>query len=242
MSITRSAPVEARAAVQSAYRTRLAVVATLIAATAVFQVIGCLLWTAPAGDWYGYTDIAPVRDSFFLDVTLLAATAALGVSLQAVAVMSLVRHRGALWVTVGAFLAWTGSSFLAATLGGWAMTYYVATDPGLDRGAATALLDRLASDGHLFAFGQPGSLMVTIGGILAAVGLIRSRAVPLWLPIVWLLTAPGTFLPSWGPLSLIAGVPSAIVGIAIGWYAYRRAASPTVTGAQPDAVGQPTPA
>jgi hypothetical protein len=103
------------------------------------------------------------------------------------------------------------------------MTYYVATDPGLDRGAATALLDRFASGGHVFAFGQPASLMVTIGGIVAAIGLIRSRAVPLWIPIVWLLTAPGTFLPSWGPFSLIAGVPSAIVGIAIGWYAYRAA-------------------
>ena len=226
MSITRSAPVSApAAAVEPAHRIRLAIVAALIAVSAVVQVIGGLLWTVPTGDWYSYADIAPVRGTFFLDVTLLAATIALAVPLQAVAAMSLVRLRGAVWVTVGAFLAWIGSALLAATLGGWAMTYYLATDPGLDRNAATALLDRFAHDGHLFAFGEPGSVMVTIGGIVAAVGLIRSRAVPLWIPVVWLVTAAGTFLPSWGPVSLIAGIPSAIVGIAIGWYAYRRAAS-----------------
>jgi hypothetical protein len=225
MSITRSAPVPApAAAVEPAHRTRLAIVAVLLAVTAAFQVIGCLLWTVPSGEWYDYADIAPVRASFFLDVTLIAATIALAIPLQAVAAMSLVRRRGAVWVTVGGFLAWIGSTLVAASLGGWAMTYYVTTDPGLDRGAATALLDRFAHDGHLFAFGQPGSLMITIGGIVAAVGLIRGRAVPLWIPVVWLLTAAGTFLPSWGPMSLIAGIPSAVVGIAIGWYAYRRAA------------------
>jgi hypothetical protein len=182
-----------------------------------------------------------VRGAFFLDVTLLGATLALAVPLQAVAAMSLVRHRGAVWVTVGAFVAWIGSTLVAATLGGWAMAYYVATDPGLDRGAATALLDRFAHDGHLFAFGQPSSLMVTIGGIVAAIGVIRGRAVPLWIPVVWLVTAAGTFLPSWGPLSLIAGIPSAIAAMAIGWYAYRRAAAPA--GARPhrDAVDQPDP-
>jgi hypothetical protein len=233
MSITRSAPVSApAAAVEPAYRTRLAIVAVLLTVTAVFQVIGCLLWTVPTGEWYDYADIAPVRGTFFINVTLLAATLALAVPLQAVAAMSLVRRRGAVLVTVGAFLAWIGSTLVAASLGGWAMTYYVATDPGLDRGAATALLDRFAHDGHLFAFGMPGSLMITIGGIVAAVGLIRGRAVPLWIPAVWLLTAPGTFLPSWGPMSLIAGIPSAVVGIAIGWYAYRRAAAPSAVGQQ----------
>jgi hypothetical protein len=59
MSITRSAPLSApTAAVEPAHRTRLAIVAALIGVTAVFQVIGCLVWTAPTGEWYGYADIA----------------------------------------------------------------------------------------------------------------------------------------------------------------------------------------
>src|SRR4029450_5258270 len=125
------------------------------------------------------------RATFFLDVTLIAATIALAVPLQAVAAMSLVRRRGAVLVTVGAFVAWIGSALVAAPLGGWAMTYYVATDPGLDRGAATALLDRFAHDSHLFAFGMPGSLMITIGGIVAALGLIGGPPRRTWIPRAW---------------------------------------------------------
>jgi membrane protein implicated in regulation of membrane protease activity len=90
---------------------------------------------------------------------------------------------------------------------------------------ATALLDRFAHDGHLFAVGQPGSLMVSIGTILAGVGLIRSRVLPLWIPVLSILAVGGTFLPSWGPVSLITNIPAAVVAVAIGWFAYRRVAA-----------------
>jgi hypothetical protein len=222
-----SAPASApTVAVEPTRRARLLIVAALLVLTSVFVVVGSLLWTVPAGDWYVYSDVAPVRASFWLDLTLLGATIALAVPLQAVAAMSLARGRGATWVTIGAFIAWIGSALLAVTLGGWATTYYVATDPGLDPGAAGALLDRFADDSHLFGVGEPGSLMISLGTILVGVGLIRSRALPLWIPILSILTVGGTFLPSWGSASLIANVPAAITGIALGWYAYRRAAAP----------------
>jgi hypothetical protein len=217
------------AAVESAHRTRLLVIAALLAATSIVAVIGGLLWPVPTGDWYSYADVAPVRGTFWLDLTLLGATIALAVPLQAVASMSLVQRRGATWVTIGAFTVWIGSALVAVTLGGWATTYYVATGPGLDPGAATALLDHFAHDGHLFAIGQPGSLMISIGTILGSVGLIRSRVLPLWIPVLSILTVGGTFLPSWGPVSLITNIPAAVVAIALGWYAYRHAAAPAVT-------------
>lgn len=212
-------------AVESANRTRYLVIAVLLAATSIVAVVGGWFWPAPAGDWYSYADVAPVRGTFWLDLTLIGATIALAVPLQAVASMSLVRRRGATWVTIGAFTVWVGSALLAVALGGWATTYYVATGPGLDPGAATALLDRLAHDGHLFAIGEPGSLMVSVGTILAGVGLIRSRVLPLWIPILSILTVGGTFLPSWGPVSLITNIPAAVVAVAIGSFAYRRAAA-----------------
>ena len=216
------------AAVESAHRTRLLVIAALLATTSIVAVVGGLLWPAPTGDWYSYADVAPVREIFWLDLTLVGAAVVLGVPLQAVASMSLVRRRGATWVTVGAFTVWVGSALIAVTLGGWAMTYYIATGPGLEPGTATALLDHLARDGHLFTIGLPGSLMVSIGTILAGVGLIRSRALPLWIPILSILTVGGTFLPSWGPISLITNIPTAVVAIAIGSFAYRRAAASTL--------------
>ena len=193
--------------------------------TSAYVAVGSLLWTEPAGDWFRYADIAPVRASWWLNLTLLGAAIALTVPLQALATMSLVRGRGATWVTIGSVLAWVGSALLAVTLGGWASTYHVATDPALDPAAATALLDRFAADARLFGVGQPGSLMISHGTILASVGILRSRAVPRWIPIVLLATVFGTILPSWGPVSLVANLPGTIVAIALGWYAYRRLAA-----------------
>jgi hypothetical protein len=218
------------AAAESAHRTRFLIIAALLAATSIVAVVGGLLWPAPTGDWYSYADVAPVRGTFWLDLTLVGVAIALAVPLQAVALMSLVRRRGATWVTIGAFTVWIGSALLAVALGGWATTYYVATGPGLDPGAAAALLDRFAHDGHLFAVGEPGSLMVSIGTVLASVGLIRSRVLPLWIPVLSILTVGGTFLPSWGSVSLITNIPAAVVAIAIGWSAYRRATASVVTG------------
>jgi hypothetical protein len=224
-----TAPPYTPAAAESAPRTRFLIIAALLAATSIVAVVGGLLWPIPTGDWYSYADVAPVRGTFWLDLTLVGVAIALAVPLQAVALMSLVRRRGATWVTIGAFTVWIGSALLAVALGGWATTYYVATGPGLDPGAAAALLDRFARDGHLFAVGGPGSLMVSIGTVLAGVGLIRSRVLPLWIPVLSILTVGGTFLPSWGPVSLITNIPAAVVAIAIGWSAYRRATASRVT-------------
>lgn len=152
------------------------------AVTSLLMIVGALLWTVPSGEWYSYADIAPVRSRWWLNLMLFAVMAALNLPLQAAAAMSLVQRKGAIWVTVGAFIVWIGSAFMAVTLGGWAMTYYVATDPAVDVGAATALLDRFAHDPRLFAFAQPGSLLVSVGSIVVAV-----------------------------------------VALALGWYAYRRA-------------------
>jgi len=222
---TTTAPASGAIAAPPARRGRFLLLAVLLTVTSAYVAVGSLLWTTPTADWFGYSDVAPVRATWWLNLTALGAAIALTVPLQVLAIMSLVRRRGAPWVTIGSLLAWVGSALLAVTLGGWASTYYVATDPKLDPAVATALLDRFADDVRLFGVGQPGSLMISIGTILVSVGLLRSRAVPRWIPIVLLATVAGTFLPSWGPVSLVANVPGIVVAVALAWYAYRRAAA-----------------
>jgi hypothetical protein len=209
----------------SAPRPRLAVVAAVLAGTAIVGVVGTLLWPPTAdGNWYHYADVAPVRDRFFAVLSVLAVSLILSVPAQAIAAMALARQRGAGWATWGAVIMWVGAALQAAGAAGWAMTYYFATGPGLDPAAGTAFLDHVYHDGHVFALAMPGSLMVAIGTVVQAVGLWRSRSLPRWVPLLTLVIVPTFVLPNDGPAGLITQVPLSVAMVALGWYAWRRAA------------------
>ena len=195
--------------------------------TSIVAVIGSLLWPeAGSGDWYGYGDIAPLRDRWWGLLTLMSVSLVLNVPAQALAAVMLTGGRGAGWTTVGGALMWLGTGLYAVGVAGWAATYYFVTDPGFDAGSGTALLERVEEDPRLFAVAIPGALLVALGTVLQAVGLLRSGALPKWVPILSLTIVLSFFVPGEGVLGMLFGLPVAVAGTAIGYYAWRRTARP----------------
>jgi hypothetical protein len=139
---------------------------------------------------------------------IAAASAVLSI-VSAMALASLVRRRGAVLATVGAALATVGGGMLAIAFGAEAHLASLAADPSLDRAAMSALLD-LEPASPATALLMAGFPVSGIGSLLVAVALLRSRAVPRWLPALVLLglvasifSAPGSHV---GPLLLAPAV------------------------------------
>lgn len=206
---------------------RAALLAVVLLVTSLVAVVGGLFWPeAGSGDWYGYDDIAPVRDRWWGLLTLMSASLVLNVPAQALAAVLLTDGRGAAWTTVGAALMWLGTGLYAVGVAGWAATYYFATDPALDAGSGAALLERVADDPRLFAAAIAGAALVAVGTVVQAVGLLRSHALPRWVPILSLTIVLTFFLPGEGVLGLVFGLPVAVAATALGYFAWRRSAGP----------------
>ena len=206
-------------------RQRLGIAAVTIAVAGLVALVGGVLWPEPAsGDWYTYADIAPIRDRWWTVLTVLAVSAAVAVPLQALAAMALVRQRGSGWATWGGAAMFLGTGLQVTGVAGWAALYYFATDPSGDPAAVASLLDTVGDDLRLIAVAAGGALIVALGTAAQAVGLWRSGALPRWIPIVSLAIVPTFFLPNAGALGLITGIPITVAAVAIGYYAWRRAA------------------
>ena len=211
---------------------RAALLAVVLLLTSLVAVVGGLFWPeAGSGDWYGYDDIAPVRDRWWGLLTLMSASLVLNVPAQALAAVMLTDGRGAAWTTVGAAVMWLGTGLYAVGVAGWAATYYFLTDPTFDADRGAALLERVEDDPRLFAAAVAGAVLVALGTVTQAVGLLRSRAVPRWVPILSLAIVLTFFLPGEGVLGLVFGLPVAVASTAIGYFAWRRAAR--ASGAAP---------
>jgi hypothetical protein len=208
-------------------RGRIGLLSGALAATSVLGVIGIVLWPAASGDFFGYGDVAPIRERFFWTITAMALTFALNVPLQGLAGMVIVRRRASGWATAGAALLWLGAAAQATAMGGWAMLYYFATGPSLPENAARPFLDALVNDGRLFAVALASQSLVILGTILQAAGMFASRAVPWWVPALTLTLVPTVVLPANGPAGLIGAVPVAAGSIAMAWYAWRRTVGAT---------------
>jgi hypothetical protein len=205
-------------------RQRFAILAVAITLTAIAAVVLGALWPSPSsGDWYHYADIAPIRDRWWIVLTLTAIGALINVPAQAVAALSLCRRRGSAWATWGGVAMWVGIAMEASAAAGWAATYYFVTDPALDPTAGTALLNHITDDPRLMTVGMTGTLLAALGTVAQAVGLLRARAIPRWLPVVSLVIVLSFLLPNNGPASVITSLPGAVASIGIGVYAWRRA-------------------
>ena len=190
--------------------------------TLVVAVVGSLLWPGPAaGDWYSYGDIAPIRERWWVLLTVLGISLVVNVPAQALAALLLTRREGAGWTTVGAGLMWLGTGLYAVGVAGWASIYFFATDPVLDPASGTQLLNHVAEDPRLFAIAIPGSVLVGLGTVVQAVGLLRSPALPRWVPILSLAVVLTFVVPGSGIVGAIIGIPVAVAGIAIGYHAWR---------------------
>ena len=206
---------------------RAALLAVVLLVTSLVAVVGGLFWPEGTnGDWYGYDDIAPVRDRWWALLTLMSVSLVLNVPAQALAALLLTDGRGATWTTVGAAAMWLGTGLYAVGVAGWAATYYFVTDPTLDAGSGAALLRRVEDDPRLFAAAIAGAVLVALGTVVQAVGLLRSRALPRWVPILSMTIVLTFFLPGEGVLGLVFGLPVAVAGTAIGYYAWRSVGPP----------------
>ena len=176
----------------------------------------------------GFTYAIVAEDPTALWVFLLAAgvNLAVGVTVLAVAGMSLARQRGAVWATVGAASMWLGAGLYAVGIGNWAGMFAAATHPTvLDEPASRALVDAIDADAaRMWAAPGGGAALVAIGTVLLAVGLWRAHSVPRWIPIVAAVSIVVSFLgPTSGLVGLFVEGPIAVSSIAIGWYAWRDA-------------------
>ncbi len=203
-------------------RRRIGIVALLLALTAIAAVPGGLLWPEPAGggETYSYSDIQPARDLWWGLLVFLSAALVINVPAQALLTTFLVRGRGAAWATVGAVVMWIGTALYAVGGAGWAAAYYFATAPGVDPGVIERINDDAA---HVFGVMIPGALLVTVGTVIQVVGLWRSRAVPRWIPVLWLTIAVTFVVPGNGVLGLITALPMTAASLGTAYYAGRKA-------------------
>ncbi|MGI9085129.1 MAG: hypothetical protein ACR2FE_07530 [Aeromicrobium sp.] len=209
-----------------ATRTRIGLVAVVLAVTAVAAVPGGLMWpeTSTGNETYAYADIEPIRQLWWGLLLCLATVASIGVVAQAIVTLTLVRGRGSVWATWGAALMWFGITVQAAGVAFLAGAYYFPTSPEVSRVAGSAVFEAIAQDQvHLVIFLIVGALTVTSGTVLQAIGLLRSHAVPAWVPIATLFTLITFVVPGNGVLGLVTSLPMAAGAIGLAFHAWRAA-------------------
>ncbi|GAA0948030.1 hypothetical protein GCM10009554_45250 [Kribbella koreensis] len=201
---------------------RVGYVAIALALTALAALPGGLLWPEPSGggETYSYADIQPHRTLWWVLLVALATNLVINVPAQALLTVYLVKARGAAWATVGGIIMWIGTALYAVGGGLWASAYYFATAPGVDPSVIERVNDDLA---HIFGVLIPGSLLVAIGTVVQAVGLLRSRAVPRWIPVLWLTIVATFVVPGNGVAGLITAVPMTAASLGTAYYAWKKA-------------------
>jgi hypothetical protein len=194
--------------------------------TAVVAMPGGVLWPEPSGggEIYTYGDVQPLRDRWWGLLVVLSANLVLNVLAQALLTVFLVRRRGAAWATIGGLIMWIGTALYSVGVAGWAAAYYFATAPGVDVAAGTSVMNQAADDtAHLLGGVIAGSLLVAIGTVVQTVGLLRSRAVPRWIPVLWMTIVLTFVIPGSGWVGLLTAVPMTAAAIGTAYYAWRRA-------------------
>lgn len=198
LSTESSSPTGAGAAppVNAAGPARVRIVAAALALGAG-AVAAMLLWR-PWGERnaFGYGDVAPIRDNLWVGTLIDGfgfAVAAIALSL---AVCLLVRDRGSSWANTGAVLGVLGGvAFAMGSFAHAALTWY-ATSDAISPAAGKVLLDYAEDHGvHVMLPAMAGFLTVAIAMLVLATALLRSRAVPRWLPISLIVLTLAQFGP-----------------------------------------------
>ena len=204
-------------------RGRLAVLAIVLCLTSLIAIPGSLFYPEPVtGSTYAFGDLAPIRGFWWAWNVLLSANVVLNVPLLALTALVLTPGRGGRWTSVGAVAMWLGTALYTVGIAGLAMAFYVATDPSLGTAAGAGVLARLNDDPRLYGVAIPGVILVALGTATQAVGLLRARTVPRWVPVASLAILVTFFVPNAGPIGLITQAPITLSAIAMGWYAWRR--------------------
>ena len=167
-------------------RTRRRVAATGLGIGAL--TIAGLLVTTPWGERNAtsYDEIAPVRDAAWAGMLADGIAFAVVGLLFSMTVLSLVRGRGRVPALVGAIVTSLGGLLFAMGSFAFASLAWYATSSAIPVDAGKALLAYAAENPqHGFVPAMVGFLLFTVGSLLLAASLLRSRAVPLAAVIVF---------------------------------------------------------
>ena len=173
----------------------LAAAGLALAATGAAAV---LLWHPwPTRDRFGYGDIAPIRDAMWQALVIDAVCFAVLGATFSIAVCGLARVRGSVWATIGAAVTTLGGiAFAMGEFGFAAISWYATDTAAVSVESGTKLMDYTVDHPeHGMVVQMAGFLLFTIGSVLLAVALIRSRSVPLWLPVAFLVLVVAQFTP-----------------------------------------------
>ena len=119
-------------------------------------------------------------------------------------------------------MMWLGTALYAVGVSGMATAFYVVTDPVLDDAVSTALLAGLNSDPQTYAVAIAGSVLVALGTTAQAVGLLRARTVPRWVPWMSLAIWASYLVPTnAGVIGLLVEVPVTVAALSIAWFLAR---------------------
>jgi hypothetical protein len=159
-------------------------------------VIAALVLWAPWGkrNAWSYADVAPHRDAAW-NALVVDAVAFVGIAVSlAVVTCLLTPARGRVWGSVGAVVAIVGGALAAAGELSLATVFWYATSAGLSKQDGTALLVWAHHhSGHTYGADAAGFVLFTLGSIVLAVALIRSRAVPVAAPIAFIVLTAAQF-------------------------------------------------
>jgi MFS family permease len=147
----------------------------------------------------------------FLAGNLLFALGAAALIPGALALASLVRGRGAAWMTTGACMVALGGGSLALALWSFTIVGYIGTEPGVSRIGFVSLLDH-GDNSALIGSAWILGVGALLGMIVAAVGLLRARAVPRWQPMLLIV---GPFLTFFGGTGVVDGILSLVLDVAL---------------------------
>lgn len=168
---------------------RRVLLAVAVAAAPLVQLAGIVPHPELPDDAAATVAVVAADPDGWFRMHLLSAVAAVLFVVTALALASVVRARGAWLATCGAALMVLGGGALAIGFGAEAHLLSVAADPSLDRNAVVALA-RLEEDSAAVSLLMAGFPLFGLGTMLLMAGLIRSRAVPRWQPVLVLV---GTF-------------------------------------------------
>jgi hypothetical protein len=188
------------------------------------------VWDTLAG-YGGNTDISVTwlanHQSAWIAATYGAALNAMGLVALLLAVCVLVRSRGAAWATAGLAVGAVGTFLYAVSAAAPMQILGLGKQPVISSAQVTSLIDYLGRHDTIQAgVAFPGFLLLLVAQILVTVALFRSRALPLWVPILFIVGAViQVALAGGGVLTALATVPQTVAMVAIGWYAYKRSAA-----------------
>ncbi|MPZ94798.1 MAG: hypothetical protein GEU96_07725 [Propionibacteriales bacterium] len=206
--------------------------AVLILGGTVLGAVGWVVFLFQHQDWerderIGYDAMAGVRDAWFTAHYWWGPLMGLGIAVTGLAVAQLLRRKGSIWGTVAGALLVVGGFGFAVGLASEGISYFVVTDrQTLDPTAGAPLLAHLMESQTYFPIFGIGLAGFSVGCLIAAVGLVVTRAVPIWVPALLVIGVVGTaVIPHaiawWGTL------PYPIAAITIAWYGVRGARNGT---------------